>query len=107
MEPDLKQHFLRGNDMPYIDNATRQLLESSLDGVACRIASLVSARPGDMNYAISALIRKVYGEKLKYHEINEIIGVLECAKEEFYRRRAAPYEDRKCRDNGDLYNDGP
>lgn len=93
--------------MPYIDNATRQLLDPSLDGVACRIAKIVSARPGDMNYAISALIRKVYGEKLKYHEINEIIGVLECAKEEFYRRRAGPYEDKKILDNGDLYLDKP
>lgn len=93
--------------MPYVDNATRQLLDSSLEAVACRIAKIHTSRPGDMNYAISALIRKVYGEKLKYHEYNEIIGFLECCKEEFYRARVAPYEEKKILQHGDLYIDKP
>jgi hypothetical protein len=38
-----------------------------------------------------------------YKHINEIIGVLECAKQEFYRRVAAPYEDTKIQENGDVY----
>jgi hypothetical protein len=33
-----------------------------------------------------------------------MIGVLECAKLELYRRVAAPYEDAKCEDNGDVYD---
>ena len=93
--------------MPYVDNATRQLLDSSLDAVACRIAKMLSARPGDMNYTISMLIKKVYGEKLRYADYNEIIVVLEDAKLEFYRRRVGPYEDRKLQENGDLYLDKP
>ncbi len=93
--------------MPYIDNATRQLLDPGLEAVACRIAKIVSSRPGDMNYAVSALIKKVYGEKLKYHEYNEIIGFLEDVKLEFYRRRVGPYEDKKIVENGDLYVDKP
>jgi hypothetical protein len=93
--------------MPYVDTATRQLLDTSLEAVACRIAKMASARPGDMNYAISALIKKVYGTKLKYADYNEIIGVLEDAKLEFYRSRVAPYEDKKKIENGDLYLDKP
>ena len=41
---------------------------------------------------------------LKYSEINSVIGVLECAKMELYRRIAAPYEDKKCEENGDVYS---
>ena len=93
--------------MPYVDNATRQLLEPGLEAVACRIAKIVYTRPGDMNYAISMLIKKVYGEKLKYHECAEVISTLECVKLEFYRRRVAPYEDKKILENGDLYIDKP
>jgi len=31
------------------------------------------------------------------------VGVLECAKMELYRRVAAPYEDKKKEENGDVY----
>jgi hypothetical protein len=34
--------------------------------------------------------------------MNDIIGVLEAAKTEFYRRIIAPYEDIKIQDNGDM-----
>ena len=34
-----------------------------------------------------------------------LIGVLECAKLELYRRVAAPYEDDKIDENGDVYQD--
>jgi len=36
-------------------------------------------------------------------QINEVIGVLECAKLELYRRVAAPYEERKRIENGEVY----
>jgi len=31
-----------------------------------------------------------------------MIGVLECVKQEFYRRKVAPYEDIKIIENGDI-----
>jgi len=40
---------------------------------------------------------------LKYSNLNELIGVLECAKLELYRRVAAPYEDEKALINGDVF----
>ena len=38
----------------------------------------------------------------KYSKINAIIGILECIKLELYRRVAAPYEDVKAAENGDV-----
>ncbi len=93
--------------MPYIDVASRLLLEPGIANVAAHISKMHTTRPGDMNYAVSSLIRRVYGEHLKYHEINEILGVLGCITQEFYRRRAAPYEDKKIIENSDIYIDKP
>lgn len=33
----------------------------------------------------------------------DVLGTLECVKLEFYRRVVAPYEDKKCAENGDAY----
>ena len=38
-----------------------------------------------------------------YQTINDILGALEGAKMEFYRRVAVPYEQEKILDNGDVY----
>jgi hypothetical protein len=35
--------------------------------------------------------------------LTEAFGVLQCAMFEFYRRVAAPYEDKKIREHGDVY----
>jgi hypothetical protein len=40
---------------------------------------------------------------LSYHNINDILGALEGAKLEFYRRVAVPYENGKIQENGDVY----
>jgi hypothetical protein len=39
---------------------------------------------------------------LCYATINEVIGVLECAKLELYRMIAAKYEDKKRAENGNI-----
>ena len=40
-----------------------------------------------------------------YARFNEMIGVLECCKLELYRRVISNYEDKKMRQNGDVYED--
>ena len=61
---------------------------------------------GELNYTITDMIlyylASQYGES-SYHAYNEIMGVLECVKQEFYRKMVAPYEDRKCEKNGDVF----
>ena len=81
--------------MPYIvDSAREQLDDGGLPNSA-----------GELNYMISSLIDEYLHEYGKnYTNINEVIGVLECAKLELYRRVAAPYEDEKIEQNGDVYD---
>jgi len=61
--------------------------------------------PGDLNYAITCLLDKhVKDNGLSYKSINSAIGAIECAKQEFYRRVAVPYEEKKLAKNGDVYS---
>jgi hypothetical protein len=80
--------------MPYINQNDRDRLE-------------VGIRPprtaGELNYLITTLIRDYYTNDPNYQSINDIVGALEGAKLEFYRRVAAPYEDTKIIQNGDVY----
>lgn len=66
------------------------------------------ARPataGELNYAITRLVDDylVSRGEIKYAHLNEVVGVLECAKLELYRRIAAPYEDKKLKETGEVY----
>ncbi|MCI0558113.1 MAG: hypothetical protein MN733_06430, partial [Nitrososphaera sp.] len=58
---------------------------------------------GQLNYVITRLAQELAKAKgSNYAAFNAVIGVLECAKLELYRRIVAPYEDRKIQENGDL-----
>jgi len=60
--------------------------------------------PGDLNYMITILLVKYWKfSERNYQSINDIIGALEGAKLEFYRRIAVPYENTKLSENGDVY----
>ena len=66
--------------------------------------TMIAETPGELNYLITTLVNEYIVQKgLKYATLNEVVGVLECAKLELYRRIAAPYEDGKCDENGDVY----
>jgi hypothetical protein len=41
-------------------------------------------------------------ESPRYRDYHAVIGALEAAKLEFYRRQVAPYEDGKIAENGDV-----
>lgn len=84
--------------MPYIELTDRDALESG--DVAPRTA-------GELNFVLTRLVDD-YVERngLRYATLNEVVGVLECAKLELYRRLAAPYEDRKRQENGEVYRSG-
>lgn len=59
---------------------------------------------GELNYVITEkLIEYVDRHGLSYQTINDILGALDGASKEFYRRVAAPYEDEKIKLNGDVY----
>lgn len=78
--------------MPYIKPSVRD--------------SVTRNRPrnvGELNYAITMLCHEfIEREGTNYANFNAVVGVLESAKLELYRRRVAPYEDVKIQENGDL-----
>jgi len=62
------------------------------------------ATPGELNYIFTmAAIEYVERVGLSYHAINDVLGALEGAKLEFYRRVAVRYENDKVMENGDVY----
>lgn len=85
--------------MPYITPADRESLEPN--------PALSANSPGELNFQITSLVDEYLLGHCTYATINEVIGVLECAKLEAYRRIAAPYEDRKIAENGDVYLTDP
>jgi hypothetical protein len=86
--------------MPYIIAEFRPPLNEPLALVARQLDNA-----GELNYAITFLVDQYLGRRqpTRYDGLNSVIGVLECAKLEFYRRLVAPYEDVKCSQHGDVY----
>lgn len=83
--------------MPYITEDRRDALLSLDDESAPDNA-------GELNFAFTVIASDYIDRKGKsYQTLNDIIGALEGAKLELYRRVAAPYEDTKIEQNGDVY----
>ncbi len=91
--------------MPYIPEEKREAFENCLTSLVARMISADDKdRAGMMNYCISTLMSKTLkAHGTNYALLNELIGVLECAKLELYRRVASPYEDEKIQSNGDVF----
>lgn len=85
--------------MPYIVLSDRQFIDPEIRALAIK---LNNCSPGTMNYTITSLIMLCMSTKT-YADFNTIIGILECVKQELYRRQIAPYEDKKKSENGDVY----
>ncbi len=87
--------------MSYILMEDRPKYEEPLTAL---IATLKDQPPdridGELNYIITRILKETYPQR--YHTINRAIGVLEACKLEYYRRVAAPYEDTKIQQNGDV-----
>jgi hypothetical protein len=86
--------------MPYITKEKRAAL---VDLESAAEASIQT--PGELNFCLTAVImeyKRLHG--LSYQTINDILGALEGAKLEFYRRVAVPYENAKMAENGDVYD---
>jgi len=82
--------------MPYVKRSERARLDGGGE----------PATAGDLNYLITRQVDAYLARKgMSYANLNEVVGVLECAKLELYRRIVASYEDRKIADpeNGDVY----
>ena len=80
--------------MPYIKDENKKYLN---------IDDKIIDTPGSLNYLITQAIMHFLPANYNYSDLNAVIGVLECAKQEFYRRVVVPYEEKKKEENGDVY----
>jgi len=82
--------------MPYIKKENKNRFEIKIDGIGIN--------EGELNYLITTLcLYYLESNKESYSTYNSIIGALECAKIEMYRRKISLYEDRKIKENGDVF----
>jgi len=87
--------------MPYIPKENREALEPEIVLLAAKLVG-GGCNAGELNYIVSRLCNTVFDTNPSYSRGNTVMGVLECAKAEFYRRKLAPYEDKKIIENGDI-----
>jgi hypothetical protein len=85
--------------MPYIKPEKRKIIDKQLEHIL-----MYYMDEGELNYIITKMLNKCtqnWGES--YATYNKLTGVLETCKLELYRRKIAPYEDKKISENGDVY----
>lgn len=96
--------------MPYIDEEERKELDFAIDIMVDNIldnkTSLNNPNNfsnflGRINYCFSRVIMGVM-KNISYKNIAMATGVLENIKQEFYRRVAVAYENKKINENGDI-----
>ena len=82
--------------MPYIDQQVRGHLDSG---------EFVPERAGELNYVLTRTVEDYLTRQggISYSNLNEVLGVLTAVQLELYRRLAAPYEDEKRDQNGEVY----
>jgi hypothetical protein len=84
--------------MPYIKQEDRSKFKEVLKKLP------YFENPGEVNYFITKILLKYENQfPTSYKVYNEIIGVLECCKHEFYSKNIRPYEEYKCEVNGEVY----
>jgi hypothetical protein len=87
--------------MPYIKPEKREKYAKILNELVAILKSVPAEEvDGELNYVVTRILKDVY--PLRYYHINKAMGVLECIKQEYYRRVAAPYEDTKIKESGDV-----
>lgn len=93
--------------MPYIPTNLRDKVDEAIDSVIHAVQDSIPTghEDGVLNYAVSRIVSEVLGPvegEWPYRDIARATAVFECAKLEFYRRVAAPKEDKAIRVNGDI-----
>ena len=83
-------------NMPYIKPENRTKFNSPIEDV---VAALTVNEQFDV---ISSVVWELFKKNPRYSTANNLMGVLECVKAEFYRRQVANLEDRKIIENGDI-----
>jgi hypothetical protein len=90
--------------MPYIKQDKRDVLDPAIETLCQMLANLdlgdANNMEGNINYIFTKVLRTFYGES--YADINSAMGILNSVTHEYYRIAAAPYENQKQFENGDV-----
>jgi hypothetical protein len=95
----LTKHFwsYRRCQIPYIKEQQRERFKKVID----EVFDVHVLNEGELNYLITCICQIYQVEhKESYAVHNQIMGVLECVKQEWYRKQTVPYEIRKESENG-------
>jgi len=85
--------------MPYIKSEDR----TNFKYLVKEIKTSPPETAGELQYLIAVLIKEMFANSdMRYQNCNDILGALNGANLEFYRRYVAPYEDQCIFDNGDV-----
>lgn len=77
--------------MPYIKEGRRDFVKR-----------MGGANVGDLTYILYKTCLDYLGTSPSFSDFAEVLGALEAYKLELYRRKIAPYEDKKIEENGDV-----
>jgi hypothetical protein len=85
-------NYVKENIMPYITQEKRAVLDPHI----VKLCDSLSADKGEYNYAITCLLHHYISKTgLRYANLNDAMGIMDCAAKEFYRVVVGPYEDLK------------
>lgn len=80
--------------MPYITQEERDRLDLYID-------KIIDLNDGQLNYTITRICHRfIICHKLRYFTLVRVFGGLICVMFELYHLIAAPYEDKKKKENG-------
>lgn len=84
--------------MPYIKENKRRNFKFGLQNLEPKDA-------GELNFVLTEVCNRFLKARpfLSYQDLNDVLGALEGAKQELYRRVVSPYEDAKRDENGEVY----
>jgi hypothetical protein len=88
--------------MPYITPDARAFYEPELTRLGTRVHGDVI---GGLTYVLTKLLLAWVGESPTYARYALVVGAIETAKMELYRKAVALYEDQKCAENGEVFSE--
>ena len=88
--------------MPYIKRGVRGLYNGYIRNITNSLnrRKKLTDISGELNYIITKILLDT--NPRRYKDYNSLIGVLECAKLELYRKKIAIYEDIAAAENGEI-----
>jgi len=92
--------YIKQEGRVFLDGCVHRMIECLTEGNELTDQEFMAIM-GEVNYMFSRIIAACMG-KPSYAKICMATGVMENIKQEFYRRVASSYEDKKILSNGDI-----